>query len=355
MTQSLRFGLIGAGMMGREHIANLLHLDGVEFVALADPVAESRELSGAMAPAAAQYADHLEMLDRAELDAVVVATPNHTHIDVMLDLLQTDVHVMIEKPLAISVDECRLIIAAQDGRRAMTWMGLEYRYMPPIARLVDEVRAGVVGEVKMVAIREHRYPFLVKVADWNRLQRNTGGTLVEKCCHFFDLMALITGSPPVRVMASGAQDVNFLDEVYDGERADMIDNAFVIVDFENGARGLLDLCMFAEGSKNEQEVAATGDRGKVEAFLPESMVRVGRRGDGHDVAEFEVHDERIRVPGTHWGSSYLELLEFAEAIRADTPPKVTLEEGLMSVAIGAAGERSIEEGRPVLMDEVLAG
>jgi predicted dehydrogenase len=55
------------------------------------------------------------------------------------------------------------------------------------------------------------------VDNWNRFNKNTGGTLVEKCCHFFDLMTLIANSNPVRVMASGAQTVNHLDERYDGK------------------------------------------------------------------------------------------------------------------------------------------
>ena len=70
---------------------------------------------------------------------------------------------------------------------------------------------------------------------------------MEKCCHFFDLMRLVAGADPVRVMASGGQDVNHLDEVYDGRVPDIVDNAFVIVDFANGVRGALDLSMFAEG------------------------------------------------------------------------------------------------------------
>ena len=100
----------------------------------------------------------------------------------------------------------------------------------------------------MVAIREHRFPFLTKVDDWNRFSANTGGTLVEKCCHFFDLMNLILRNAPWRVMASGAQDVNHLDERYDGRTPDILDNAFVIVDYPSGARALLDLCMFAEAT-----------------------------------------------------------------------------------------------------------
>jgi hypothetical protein len=85
------------------------------------------------------------------------------------------------------------------------------------------------------------------VRDWNRFSAKTGGTMVEKCCHFFDLMRLITQSEPVRVYCSGAMDVNHVDERYDGTRPDIIDNSFTTVDFANGTRAMLDLCMFAEG------------------------------------------------------------------------------------------------------------
>ncbi len=267
--------------------------------------------------------------------------------------MKTDLHILIEKPLCTTVDDCRRVIAAQDGRRAIAWMALEYRYMAPIARLLEEVRSGYAGTIHMAAIREHRYPFLQKVNDWNRLTKYAGGTLVEKCCHFFDLLNLIVQDEPVRVMASGGQNVNFLDEVYEGQPADMLDNAFVVVEYAGGARGLLDLCMFAEGSKNEQELAATGDLGKVEAFIPQGTVRRAKRTMGHDVEEFAVADDRVAFQGNHWGSSYLEVLEFTEAIRRGGEAAVTLEEGLMSVAIGVAGQRSIEEQRWVDMAEVL--
>ena len=76
----------------------------------------------------------------------------------------------------------------------------------------------------MLTIREHRFPFLRKIGDWNRFNVNSGGTFVEKCCHFFDLMRLIVNSEPKRVMASAGQDVNHLDEVYDGKKSDILDN-----------------------------------------------------------------------------------------------------------------------------------
>ena len=83
--------------------------------------------------------------------------------------------------------------------------------MPPVQKMIQEIHNNKIGNLKMLSIREHRFPFLVKVNDWNRLSKNTGGTLVEKCCHFFDLMSLITNSDPVtQVYASGDQDVNHL-------------------------------------------------------------------------------------------------------------------------------------------------
>ena len=165
-------------------------------------------------------------------------------------------------------------------------------------------------------------------------------------------MVLIAESNPVRVFASGAQDVNHLDERYNGETPDLLDNAFVIVDFENGIRAMLDLCMFAEGSRNEQELVVTGDVGKVESFIPEAVMRVGRRAE-RTVVERSISDEHIAYHGLHEGASYLEHVEFVDAIRNDTPAKVTLEEGLLAVAIGEAGHLSIEQGRPVMLSEVL--
>ena len=86
--------------------------------------------------------------------------------------------------------------------------------MAPFARLIDEVNTGTAGRVRMVSLREHRFPFLEKVGDWNRFEDNTGGTLVEKCCHFFDLMNQVMPGRPERVYASGSQMVNHLDESY---------------------------------------------------------------------------------------------------------------------------------------------
>ncbi|MGI9601593.1 MAG: Gfo/Idh/MocA family protein [Acidimicrobiales bacterium] len=355
-SDEVRYGIVGAGMMGVEHVLNINELPGARVTAVADPhgpsVDEARK--AALGPVQA-FDHHGALLESGLCDAVVVATPNMTHFDVLGDVLGTDHHVLIEKPLCTTVADCQRVISLADSHPGVVWVGLEYRYMPPVAKLVNEVHAGAVGDVHMVAIREHRFPFLPKIGDWNRFNRNTGGTLVEKCCHFFDLMNLIVGARPDRVFASGGQNVNHLDERYRGEVPDIIDNAYVIVDYPGGVRALLDLCMFAEATLHQEELSVTGNTGKVEAVLPQSELRRGRRGE-HWMGQVEVEtvtDTTVEFEGLHHGSSYVEHVKFAAAIRSGGAPEVSLDDGLWSVAIGVAAQCSIDEGRPVSLDSVL--
>jgi myo-inositol 2-dehydrogenase/D-chiro-inositol 1-dehydrogenase len=204
----------------------------------------------------------------------------------------------------------------------------------------------------MLAIREHRFPFLAKVGDWNRFARNTGGTMVEKCCHFFDLMCLVVGERPVRVFGSGGQDVNHLDERYGGETPDILDNAFVIVDFAGGVRALLDLCMFAEASPDQEEIVATGDAGKVACGVPSSTLFIGKREPREERREHVPVASEILAAGHHHGSTYYQHQAFLKALRDGGPPEVSARDGLLAVAIGVAAERSIREGRPIEMAEL---
>jgi myo-inositol 2-dehydrogenase / D-chiro-inositol 1-dehydrogenase len=352
-SEALRYGIIGTGMMGCEHIRNLREVPGVRITAIADSDEGSRGWGRLAAGGEVEvYEDYRALLARAPVDAVVVATPNFTHYEVLQEVFRTRKHVLVEKPLCTEVEDCLRVAEQAEKHPGLVWVGMEYRFMRPVARLVEEVQGGAVGRLRMLAIREHRFPFLKKVGDWNRFSRNTGGTLVEKCCHFFDLMNLIAGQRPALVYASGAQDVNHLDERYGGETPDILDNAYVVVDFAGGARGLLDLCMFAENSTNEMEIAATGDRGKVEAFLPAHRLVLTRRDrDEPATIDFKV-DPRAKILGAHHGSTFFEHVAFRDAIRSGGRPIVSAADGALAVAVGAAGERSARERRPVELREL---
>ncbi len=368
--QRIRYGVVGCGSMGREHIENIKALDGSEVTALADPDAGSRDKARALFSAAAHapkvFDNTQALLDSGLCDAIVLATPNHTHADVVRAALATDAHLLVEKPLVTRIADGLDLVQRAHGRKAIVWMAQEYRYMPPVAELVRMAHAGAVGRIHQVAMREHREPFYSKVGDWNRFSANTGGTLVEKCCHYFNLMDVVLKERPLRVFASGGQRVNHLDERYEGRTPDILDSAYVIVEYASGARGLLDLCMFAENSIDNEQIIVVGDEGKLESLLPSLTLRHGRRedwgrranwgdpsGTGRGVSVRRVWDTRIRYAGQHFGASYIEHQKFAQAIREGQPAEVTLEEGLRSVAVGLAAHQSIAQGRVVAMSEVL--
>ncbi len=377
MTESsmtkIRYGVIGCGSMGREHIENIKALADAEVTAIADTVASSREAATALCNTAPRvFEDHRELLASGLCDAVVIATPNFTHIALMRDALATDLHILIEKPLVTCMEDgielmrLEALRQAKAGKQGIVWVAQEYRYMPPVAEMIRMAHEGAVGRIQQVSVREHREPFYPKVGDWNRFSANTGGTLVEKCCHYFNLMDLVLGEKPQRVFASGGQRVNHLNERYEGRAPDILDSAFVIVEYPSGARAMLDLCMFAENSIDSEYITVVGDTGKLESLLPALTLRYGKRedwgtrkvwgepsGSGKGVSVRRVWDTNIKYAGQHFGASYIEHQRFAAAIRNGSAPEVSLEDGLRSVATGLAAHRSIETGLPVLLKDVL--
>lgn len=375
-TSRLRYGIIGCGSMGREHIENLqampLAEGGATVTAIADPHEPSRAAALAICRDAPRvFDDHRTLLASGLCDAVIVATPNFSHVAIMRDVLATELPILVEKPLVTRIEDGIELLALEAERRrrgvtAIVWVAHEYRYMPPVAEAIRMAREGAAGRVQLVTIREHREPFYPKVGDWNRFNANTGGTLVEKCCHYFNLMDLILGEHPARVFASGGQRVNHLDERYDGRTPDILDCAYVIVEYPSGARAMLELCMFAENSVDSEHLTIVGDEGKIESLLPSLTLRYGKRedwgrrevwgqpsGTGRGVSVRRVWDTNIRYAGQHFGASYIEHLRFAAAVRERKPAEIPLAEGLRAVATGLAAHRSIDEGRPVALRELL--
>jgi len=360
MTNKIKYAIIGAGCMGQEHILNIEIIDDAEVVALCDTNPESiNQCLDLLKKDVSVFTNCEDLVEANIADAYIIATPNFTHIEVLKSVLKSNAHLLIEKPLCTTVEDCKEFASLTTNYPGVIWTAMEYRYMPPVQKMIEEIHNKTIGDLHMLSIKEHRFPFLHKVDDWNRFAVKTGGTLIEKCCHFFDLMRLITQSEPLRVYASGNQDVNHLDEEYGGKVPDMLDNAFVIVDFENGVRALLDLCMFAENSEYQEELCAVGSIGKIETEVPSnesgianSDLRIGLRENNSTTKETIAVDAKILEAGHHHGSTYYEHQSFIKAIRNNTQPEVSLNDGLIAVAIGEAAEISIKEGRVVQMSEL---
>lgn len=373
MSSKVNYAIIGSGMMGREHIQNISLLDDTEVTALCEPDAQQLSLSAKLVPDAAVYKDFRDLIKDTNVDAFVIASPNHTHIDILKEILVSDCRaILAEKPLCTTVEDCRTIAGLADNYQAPIWVAMEYRYMPPVAEFLTRVAAGLVGDPKMIAVQEHRFPFLKKVGDWNRFNINTGGTLVEKCCHFFDLMRLLAADDPVRVYASGAADVNFLEERYGGKTPDIIDNAFVIIDFASGVRASLSLCMFCDGSYFQEEISVLGAKGKLQCLVPgpdrlwavdnlddlghstgftgehrESEIVYSPRSPKGPIRETVKVDTNLQLAGDHQGSTFYQHRKFLDAVRGQGTVEVTVNDGLQAVLMGLAAEQSIREHKAV--------
>ncbi|MGR3469101.1 MAG: Gfo/Idh/MocA family protein [Shimia sp.] len=359
MADTVRYGIIGCGMMGQEHIRNILLVAGAEVAALYDPVVALARAAQALAPGARIAASLDDLVSDRGVDALVIVSPNHLHIEQLTRIAELrDMPILCEKPLFTDAGQLPALEVFERDYGAPVWVAMEYRYMPPVALLREQV-ADVTGGVRMLSIREHRFPFLKKVGDWNRFNAQTGGTLVEKCCHFFDLMRLLLDSEPVRIAASGGQDVNHLSEKYGGRVPDIWDNAYVIADFASGARAMLELCMFAEGARYQEEIAAMGPSGKVECLVPGPgrfwpVERLGpapvprvivspRSPKGPREAEVPV-EEALLEAGDHNGSTFYQHQKFNAVIRGEGEVEVTLRDGRRAVEMGLAAQRAAAEG-----------
>ncbi|MGZ2257449.1 Gfo/Idh/MocA family protein [Roseobacter sp. A03A-229] len=364
MGQTTRYGMIGCGMMGQEHLKNIALLPDAAVTTIYEPDAEMQATAARIAPHA-QFAESFDaVLQSAATDCLVVTSPNHCHAGQLTEIAaKRPLPVLMEKPLLTDPSDIPALKDLAAHYPAPIWVAMEYRYMPPIAALLEEVEA-VTGGIKMLTIREHRFPFLHKVGHWNRFNTQTGGTFVEKCCHFFDLMRLMIGTRPLRVMASAAQSVNHLDESYGGAVPDILDNGFVIVDFDGGARAMLELCMFAEGARYQETIAAMGPAGKIEAFVPgptrfwpedlgpapTPMVEISPRSPKRPETRAVPVDPTLLAAGDHNGSTFYQHQRFLDLVRGNlAAPEVSFDDGLWAVRMGLAAQESARTGQGVLL------
>lgn len=364
MAQTVNYGIIGCGMMGREHLRNIKLLPDTQIAAIFEPDHQMRLAAAEIAPEAALVDSTGALLNIEALDCIVIASPNMAHIGQLEQIAQhRPLPVLVEKPLFIHPEDRRRIEKLMSDYSAPIWVAMEYRYMPPIARFLERLDEAT-GGLRMLTIREHRFPFLNKVGAWNRFNHSSGGTLVEKCCHFFDLMRLAIQSEPVRVMASAGQAVNHFDEAYDGRTPDIWDNAYVIVDFANGARAMLELCMFAEGSRYQEEISAVGPSGKIEALVPgpgrfwpehlgppptAQLIESPRAPMGPVAIEIPV-DPALLEAGDHNGSTFYQHQKFKAALLGHQSVEVTAEDGMKAVLMGLAAQESAASGKAVDMN-----
>ncbi len=363
-TKVYKFNLIGSGMIGREHMGVVSLLGKAQINGIFDTDKGSIEAANSFHSSYSQEPltiyDTLEQACSADVDALLICTPNYTHFDVLKVAMKSGKPIFLEKPMATSVNDAAEVVRLSAAYSSFIQLGMQYRYKSQYSEAFNLVKAQrVIGEVKTISMSEFRPPFLDKVKQWNKFNVNTGGTLVEKCCHYFDLINMMAAAKPVKVYASGGQGVNFLDFELDGKKSDIADHAFAIIDYSNGVKANFTLNMFCP--ELYEELVITGPKGRVLAYenssfepntVSKATVVVENDSKTGPLTQDVTYAPQIERSGHH-GATFFEHIAFIDKIEGRHTDSATTVQGFWSVIVAAAAQESMATGAVVAIDEFL--
>jgi myo-inositol 2-dehydrogenase/D-chiro-inositol 1-dehydrogenase len=360
-----RLAVIGTGMMGREHL-RVAHLLGRASVigiydASADSVALALEEHSHRSNLPLRVYDGPEAVFADDgIDGIIISTPNYTHAKLVAAALDSGKALLVEKPMATTLEDAIDMAGKVREHPAPVQLGMQYRFKAQYVDLFHAVkRAGALGRVRTISMAEYRPPFLDKVGQWNKFNEYSGGTLVEKCCHYFDLLNAMAESTPRTVYASGGRAVNFVDFEHQGLASDIDDHAFVIIDYDNGVRANFTLNMFCE--ELYEEMIVGGDRGRAVATERATFKRdePSRASLQVEVSGHPLYDGRtVGYPthienSGHYGATYFAHEAFMDQLERIQADGATARQGLWAMIVASAAQESLRSGTPVEIGEYL--
>ena len=345
MARKVRMGFIGAGAMGYSHL-QLFHQEcrgQAEAVALCANNAERIQRALEVAPDMALHKKESDLI-QSDLDAVVISSPNFTHVPLALEALKAGKHVFLEKPVGITAAECRKLLRATQKSNRVLMIGHELRYSAYFAKIKHLIDRGAVGTPHMTWCKEFRGPFQPKSRDWIQDRRKSGGCLVDKNCHHFDLMNWWLDARPKHVSAFGSNAVN---RVIPGPNQ-VHDHATASWEYANGAKGTLHLSLFAhEPPKETLEMGVVGETGVLQTDLDNLQILHWENGKRKGAPRV------IRVKakrGVGWGG-HLGFAEmhpaFIKAVRTNQAPSTSVANTIDGTLLAIAAEESIRKRKTI--------
>jgi len=366
----LSIGVVGLGT--RSGLALHAHQPeaGSAVVAVCDPVEarrqRARETYGEQVVATA---DHRDLLD-AGLDAVFVLTPDHVHAGMAIDFLAAGVAVYVEKPLAISVDDCDAVLHAARETDSLLYVGHNMRHMPVVQEMRRLVLDGAIGTVKAIWCRHfvgHGGDFYFK--DWHADRRYTNSLLLQKGAHDIDVIHWLAGGFATQVQAMGTLAVygdiddrasrgdELMHDWYDPEHnwpprslrglhpvIDVEDLSQVNLRLDNGVLATYQQCHFTPDYWRNYTVI--GDHGRMENFgdMDGAVIRVWNAGRHGYRADADLEVPVASGTAGHGGADARIVAEFLDAVRHGTATITSPVAARQAVAAGCAATDSIRTG-----------
>lgn len=334
-------GIIGcAGRIGRVHTETIVQrLPEVRLKWLCDLDGEAARTCASEWSVRHSTADYRDILNDAEVDAVLICTATPTHVACIVDAAEAKKHVFCEKPVDLEPE--RIVVAIDTVRRnnVKLQVGFMKRFDPEYGRLKAAIDGGRVGTPSLIRFssRDPSPP----PAEYIGV---SGGLFRDMTCHDFDLVRYLSGSEVVEVSAFG--DVH-VDESF--RKANDVDTAVVSFRLANGAIGCID---------NSRKTTYGYDQ-RVEFFGSEGCVLADHVRSGHVVAmngDGILSEKPVAWFMDRYRDAYIEELhDFCDVLRTDRAPRATADDGLRATLIALASRRSLDERRVVAVDYSLCG
>ncbi|MBU6302068.1 MAG: Gfo/Idh/MocA family oxidoreductase [Verrucomicrobia bacterium] len=321
---TVRFGLIGFGAWGSHHARAITEASGAELAAISARSPESQAAARSAHPGVPVLADFQELLRREDIEAVSIAVPTHLHREITVAALQAGKAVLLEKPMAATLDDCQSILRAAESTGRLLALGFELRLSNLWGRVQKMIAEGAIGEPHYCLIELWRKPYRPGSGGWRYDLDRVGNWILEEPIHFFDLARWYLGGlgEPVAVTARA--------KARNPDQPGLADNFSALLDFPGGGYAVISQTLAA--FEHHQVAKVTGSSGSLWASWSGAMDRTFtptfslKHHDGTTVREIDCGG-----PAGEVFELVREIECVARAIRTGSPLHATAHDGWWAV------------------------
>lgn len=339
----MKYALIGCGRISPNHIGSAIdHKLDIQAVCdvkeeKAAALLERFHLEGVKI-----YTDYHKMLDEVQPELVAIATESGYHPQIAIDCIHHGCNIIVEKPLALSMEDARRVIAARDEMGVVACINQQNRFNAPIQLLRKQIDEGKMGKLLHGTLQMHwmRDETYYDKPSWRGTYEMDGGALMNQCIHGIDLLRWMMGGEPTEVMAITD---NLKHPYIDAE-----DIGLALFKFKNGSYGVLEGTVNTYPQNLDETLSVYGETGSVRigGIATNKLVEYHVKDDARSFEELsaEVNTEPTNVYG--FGHSFL-YADVIDAVQNHRQPYVPLEEGMKALEMVLAVYKSGATGKPV--------
>ncbi len=332
--KQVKVAIIGMGRMGQIHHRHLTYIDAVDVIAISDPLAEEEAFQQRWR-AFDLYKKPDAVLNRPDIDAVVICSPTDTHAPLVEESIRQGKHIFCEKPLDLSLDITRALLQQAEAAGVTLMLGFNRRFDPDVYDAKQNIENGHVGRIQIIKIT-NRDPAIPAIS----FIKSSGGMFMDFSIHDFDMARYLMNKKVTEVFAKG---LVFMDAAV-GEAGD-IDTALITLTFKDGTYAVID----------NSRKAVYGYDQRIEIFGDRGMLKIENNLNNHNILyDANGIHQALPLPSfvQRYEKSYLKEMEtFVNAIVENKPLSQTAHDVEMATVIAYAAQQSLFEKRPVSLTE----